>query len=200
MKYPCSPIDVKRFSTLILMLYAGLVLTMLRAQNIPHRAATGAMQDMMDNMGNQVPMYMDMAVDGVPFLAIQGGASLQFGEFARLRASFPGMTGFTLMGGIGKEMIFKRDYRDKLLWHAGIGYYWSDNPTWMASGEIVAAKTPSISDVGLMVNCELNWFFEKYRRLGAFVGFGVGLGELDRDDPKALWELSIGLTFKIFRK
>lgn len=172
----------------------------LCAQNLPHRVARETMTDLIQNIGDQVPNAMNIAVDGVPFLGIQAGASLQFGEFARLRTCFPGMTGFTLLGGIGKELIFKHDYNDRLLWHAGIGYYWSDGPTTIFSAEILAVRSPSISDVGILLNGEFNWFFEKHKRLGAFLGFGVGLGELDRNDPKALWEVSLGLSFKIFRK
>jgi len=164
-----------------------------------HRATSGAMRNGIENIGRQVDRYSHIEVDGCPFVAVQAGASICYGEFARVRANFPGMTGFTIMGGIGKEMIFDRDYKDRMAWHAGVGYYIAE-PAWVVNLDVVAAKTPSISDVGILAQAEFNYFLRPSRRIGFFAGFGVGIGELDRDDPKKLWEVSLGVTFKLFSK
>lgn len=190
----------KLYFSLFVALSALLFPSRAYSDDIFHRSASGAMQNTMEHMGNLTNRYSHIEMDGVPFLALQAGASLQYAEFVRLRANFPGMTGFTIMGGIGKELIFKRDYRDRLCWHAGIGYYFSDSPSWVSNAEIVVAKSPCVSDLALMADVEFNWFFEKHKRLGLFVGLGVGMGELDSTPAKLLWEASLGLTFKIFRK
>lgn len=184
---------------LILAVFVLSVTYVNAQQSFPHRAVTDGYTQAMTNAGNNVQKGMSQHIDGVPFLAIQAGASLQFGEFGRIRANFPGMSGFTLLGGIGKEWIFNHDYNNKTLWHAGGGYYFSDGPDFVGNLEILAVNSPSISDIGILLNGELNFFFDKPKRLGAFVGFGVGFGELDRDNPKTLWEFSIGVTYKIFR-
>jgi len=166
----------------------------------PHPAVSGAMQDTFEKMGTNVDKYKKIIVDGVPFFALQAGASICYGEFIRARANFPGMTGFTIMGGVGKELIFDRDYKDKMTWHAGIGYYITDGPSFVANLDLAAVKAPSISDVGILAQAEFNYFLPRCPRLGFFAGIGVGLGELDQDDPKKLWEFSLGVSFKLFSR
>lgn len=164
----------------------------------PHPAASGAMQDAFSKVGPNVDRYKYVQVDGVPFVALQAGASICYGEFVRARANFPGMTGFTIMGGVGKELIFDRDYKNEMTWHAGVGYYIADGPSFVANLDIAAVKAPSISDVGILAQAEFNYFLPRCPRLGFFAGFGVGLGELDSDDVKKLWEFSLGVSFKLF--
>lgn len=165
-----------------------------------HRASQGAMQDAFDNMSHNVEKYSSVVADGVPFLALQAGASLCQGEFARLRANFSGATGFTIFGGVGKELIFDRAYKDKMTWHAGLGYYVATDRTYCVNLDVMAVKAPSISDVGVMAEVECNYFLPRCPRLGFFLGLGVGLGELDSDKTKKLWEVSLGVSFKLFAR
>lgn len=169
------------------------------AQNMPHRVATRSMQDGMEKFGKNSAKFRNIQVEGCPFLALQGGASLCYGEFARLRANLGGMSGFTLLGGVGKEMIFNREFKKKMTWHAGLGYYFAESPAWVVNMELVAAKAPSIDNVGILVQGEFDYFFKPYRRFGVFAGFGAGFGDLDKDDIKTLWEVSIGISFKLFQ-
>lgn len=190
------PVSARMF-VLAVFISVGALRTL--ADDPVHRAATGAMYDGIDKIGNQIKDYSHIEVEGCPFVAVQAGASICYGELARLRVNFPGMTGFTLMGGVGKELIFDRDYKDRMAWHAGLGYYMAD-PSYVGNIELVAAKAPSISDVGILAQAEFNYFLPPYRRLGFFVGVGVGFGELDRDEPKTLWEFSLGVSFRLFSK
>lgn len=184
----------------IMLVCAAVALTALSAGADIHRASQGAMQDSFDMMGRNVDKYSHIVADGVPFVALQAGASLCQGEFARLRANFPGATGFTVFGGVGKELIFDRDYKDKMTWHAGVGYYVATDRTYCVNLDVMAVKAPSISDVGIMAEVECNYFLPRCPRLGFFLGLGVGLGELGSDNTKKLWEVSIGVSFKLFAR
>lgn len=170
------------------------------ADDLLHYNSSRAFSNTMDNVGRDVPRYMHIQRDGIPFLALCTGMSIAHGEYARLRANFPGATGFTVMGGIGKELIFNRDYKDRMSWHAGVGYYFSESNSWVVNLDIMAAKTASISDVGILADAEFNYFFNPYRRFGISLDFGFGLGELNKDDPKKIWEFGVGIIFKLFQR
>lgn len=184
----------------ILLSGAAVALSVASANADIHRASQGAMQDAFNDMSRTVDEYRHIVVDGVPFVALQAGASLCQGEFARLRANFSGATGFTIFGGVGKELIFDRDYKDKMTWHAGVGYYIATDRTYCVNLDIMAVKAPSISDIGMMAEVEMNYFLPRCPRLGFFLGLGVGLGELDSDKTKKLWEVSLGVSFKLFAR
>ncbi len=184
----------------IMLTCAVVALTAFSANADIHNATRGAMQDSFDQMSRNVDKYSHIMADGVPFIALQAGASICQGEFARLRANFPGATGFTIFGGVGKELIFNRDYKDKMTWHAGCGYYIATDRTYCVNLDIMAVKAPSISDVGVMAEVELNYFLPRCPRLGFFLGLGAGLGELSSDDTKKLWEVSLGVSFKLFAR
>lgn len=184
----------------IILVWTAAALAVLSANADIHDATRGAMQDSFDKMGRNVDKYKHMVADGVPFVALQAGASICQGEFARLRANFSGATGFTVFGGVGKELIFDRDYKDKMTWHAGVGYYVATDRTYCVNLDIMAVKAPSISDVGIMAEVEANYFLPRCPRLGFFLGLGVGLGELDSDNTKKLWEVSLGVSFKLFAR
>lgn len=143
----------------------------------------------------------------VPYLGIFGGASHAYGEFGRLKACLGGISGVELFGGVGKEYIFKSDWKDRMTWHAGIGYYFTDgvisgygeDTSNIMSLDFVAGKTPLCSDVAIMLQLEWDHWFGYSRRFGTFVALGVGLGELDAESPKVLWDVSVGVAMKIFK-
>lgn len=180
----------------ILAVFLSLVSLVASAQI--HEGAMEAYKDAFGRMSKNVDENKHVMANGVPFLALQGGASICQGEFGRLRANFPGATGFTAFGGVGKELIFNRDYKDKMTWHAGLGYYVATDRTYCANLDLMAVKAASISDVGLLAQVELNYFLPRCPRLGFFCGFGVGFGEWDRDEPKKLWEFNLGISLKLF--
>lgn len=145
---------------------------------------------------------------GVPYLGIFGGASHAYGEFARLKACIMGgISGFELFGGVGKEYIFNSDWKDRMTWHAGIGYYFTDgvisgygeDTSNILSIDLVVGRTPLCSDIALMAQFEWDHWFGYSRRFGVFGALGVGLGELDNDSPKVLWDVSLGVAIKIFK-
>lgn len=171
----------------------------LKAQNVVEQATAESMQNAVETIGQQVPMYMHIHRDGIPFLGLYAGASLVKGEHAALRLNFPGATGFTGFGGVGKDYLFNRPYKNKMTWFAGAGYYFSESDSWLVNLDIMAVKSAQISDVGILVQAEYEYFIPPYRRFGVTANFGIGFGELDRDEPKVLWEFGIGIAFKLFR-
>lgn len=170
------------------------------AQNILEEATSKSMQQGMERVGDQVHRYMHIQRDGIPFLGIYAGASLTKGEHMALRANFPGATGFTVSGGVGKDFLFNRPYKDKMTWFAGLGYYFSESDSWVVNLDLMAVKSAQISDVGIVVQAEYEYFIPPYRRFGVTADFGIGFGEFDRDKPKTLWEFGIGVAFKLFRR
>lgn len=171
----------------------------LTAQNIIENAAAQSMMNSVTTIGEQVPLYTHIHRDGIPFLGLYAGASLVKGEHAALRFNFPGATGFTCFGGVGKDYLFNRPYKDKMTWFAGAGYYFSESDSWLVNLDVMAVKSAQISDVGLLVQAEYEYFIPPYRRFGITANFGIGAGELDRDEPKVLWEFGVGIAFKLFR-
>lgn len=165
-----------------------------------HTGASNALLNSFDKMKPYVDRNSTRIADGVPFLALQCGASICQGEFGRLRANFSGATGFTIFGGIGKELIFNRDYKDKLTWHAGLGYYVAPERIGCINLDIMAIKAASISDVGVLAQVEVNYFLPRCPRLGFFCGLGLGLGELSSNDCKKLWEFNLGVSVKLFAR
>ena len=187
----------------LILLYGLLVCAISVSAQVKeslHRGTSAALMNSFDKMESNVDKYKTVMVDGVPFLALQCGASICQGEFGRLRANFPGATGFTLFGGVGKEFIFNRDYKDKLTWHAGLGYYVATDRTYCVNLDIMAVKSASISDVGILAEVEFNYFLPRCPRIGFFSGLGVGLGELRSNDYKKLWEFNLGVAFKLFAR
>lgn len=170
------------------------------AQGILEESTAKSMQHGMERIGSQVNQYMHIERDGIPFLGIYAGASLTKGENVALRANFPGATGFTMSGGIGKDFLFNRPYKDKMTWFAGLGYYFSESSSWVVNLDVMAVKSAQISDVGILLQVDYEYFIPPYRRFGVTADFGIGFGELDRDKPKTLWEFGIGIAFKLFRK
>lgn len=170
-----------------------------KAQNVIEQTTAQTMQNAVETIGQQVPLYTHIHRDGIPFLGLYAGASLVKGEHAALRLNFPGATGFTACGGIGKDYLFNRPYKKKMTWFAGAGYYFSESDSWLVNLDILAVKSAQISDVGIMVQAEYEYFIPPFRRFGVTANFGIGFGELDRDKPKILWEFGIGIAFKLFR-
>ena len=64
---------------------------------------------------------------GVPYLGLDLGASVFYGEFARLIFATGNVSGFYLYGGVGRDIIFDRKNSDRLLWHAGAGMRYSSS-------------------------------------------------------------------------
>lgn len=186
--------------TVIALIFIASHSQQLHAQNILEEATAKSMQNGMERIGGQVPQYMHIQRDGIPFLGIYAGASLTKGEHVALRCNFPGATGFTISGGIGKEFLFNRPYKNKMTWFAGLGYYFSESDSWVVNLDLMAIKSAQISDVGMLVQAEYEYFIPPYRRFGVTADFGIGFGEFDWDKPKTLWEFGIGIAFKIFRR
>ena len=146
---------------------------------------------------------------GYPYLSLNLGASRMYGEYARLKCCFGSYAGYTLFGGIGKEMIFHGENKDKLSWHAGVGYY--INPDCESEHEItlsvVYSESPAV--IGQALSCDIGYTYSlpaTNYRLGFFIGAAGGIGNLkgeernwkDGDKSTFVWDVSLGVNFKIF--
>ncbi|MDE5987508.1 MAG: hypothetical protein K2H16_09585 [Prevotella sp.] len=147
---------------------------------------------------------------GYPYLALDLGISRMYGEFARLHCCLGGDAGFQLYGGIGKDWIFNGDNKDKMSWHAGLGYYmvlgyYEDQ---QFDFGITYSETAVIA--GGAITCDLGYryFLGRARRLGFFGGMGFGVGnvkdcfkeryENEKFPGKFVWDVQVGVCVKIF--
>lgn len=182
----------------------------MMAQSVRYGVAEGAVDattDMLEKSQRIVDITSGRDVEGVPYIGVFGGMSHAYGEFGRLRFCFPGMSGFDLFGGVGKEYLFNSDWKDRMTWHVGLGYYFTDavitgnyyDSLNILSIDLVVGRTPLCEDVAIMAQFEWDHFFGEAKRFGVFGAVGFGFGELDRDEPKILWDVSLGVAVKLYQ-
>lgn len=138
-----------------------------------------------------------------PGLHAQLGMSKGFGEFARLRLA---AGGFQIYGGVGKDWLCNGENKDKLLWHAGLGGYYSlgeDRSRWgdVAFG-LTVAENAAWENLSLTFDLGFTYWFGRWRRIGAFTGAGIGWGDIKElgkkgHHTKTAWNLEIGLAFRL---
>lgn len=134
-----------------------------------------------------------------PGLHLFTGISKAYGEYARLRAAFNGVN---VYAGIGKDWLFDGINKDKLLWHAGLGGYYSfggEDPWGDILGSVTVAKTAAWENVSLMLDCDFTYWFGRWRRVGCYCGAGAGFadikdfGKQNGHGTKFAWNLEFGL-------
>ena len=138
-----------------------------------------------------------------PGLHLYTGISKAYGEYARLRAAFNGVN---VHAGVGKDWLFDGINKDKLLWHAGLGGYYSfggKDPWGDILGSVTVAKTAAWENVSLMLDCDFTYWFGRWRRVGCYCGAGAGFadikdfGKQDGHGTKFAWNLEFGLCFRL---
>lgn len=139
-------------------------------------------------------MYID--TDGVPYLGVDLGASVFYGEFARLILATGGMGGFYFYGGVGKDWIFNRRNSDKMTWHGGIGMRFSTDYDHFNTG-LVIGENPLCYNQGLLIEFVWHHYFYDLPMIGFFVGAGLGLGNFKAKRPDLIWDVQVGLAIKI---
>ena len=135
--------------------------------------------------------------NGVPYLGLDLGASVFYGEFARLIFATGNVSGFYLYGGVGRDILFDRINSDKLLWHAGAGMRYSFDRDHVSMG-VVYGENPLCYNQGVLLEFVWHRYFGNSRRIGMFAGGGVGLGDFGANEPAFVWDAQIGISVKIY--
>lgn len=206
---------MKRFFLLLLSFNTFLA----QAQSWGERIGVttiGALGDTYNETGNKVKRYMGIEAEGYPNLQLQVGASRAYGEFARLKWCIGGTTGYVLQGGIGKDLIFNMDNSGKTSWHAGMGYYISEQGCFDTTFGLNYAETPVTEGGSLNFDLYYTYFFNRGRfcrcrrqyshdrwPYGIFFGGSLGIGNLkgmDKDEKgKFIWDIQVGITIALTR-
>ncbi|MDD6869567.1 MAG: hypothetical protein PUE25_10530 [bacterium] len=200
---------MKKYKILALGLLMSASMSAM-AQDVKYatgKALTETTTEVTNNMNNLVQKTSRYHGAGIPYLGFFAGASHLNGEFVRLKTCFPGITGFNAFGGVGKEYIFNGEYSKDMTWHAGLGYYATDallsgyeeDTKNILSIDIYAAKTAYYKDPVLAAQFEWDHFFGDAKRFGVFGAVGFGFGDLDADEPDLLWDVTVGVSIKIFK-
>lgn len=134
---------------------------------------------------------------GVPYFGVELGWSHFRGEHIGLKAA---LMGFNVFGGVGKEWIFSNHSDKSLLWYAGCGYFFGDiyDGSGESSIDITVGQTPVCHDIGILGSFSLGYFFGETKRFGVKGTLGVGGGNLDKDEPKFIWEVGAGVIVKLW--
>lgn len=136
---------------------------------------------------------------GVPYLGLDLGASVFYGEFARLIFATGNVSGFYLYGGVGRDIIFDRKNSDRLLWHAGAGMRYSFDRDHVSMG-VVYGENPLCYNQGVLLEFVWHRYFGNSRRIGMFAGGGVGLGDFGANEPAFVWDAQIGISVKLWQR
>ena len=103
---------------------------------------------------------------GVPYLGLDLGASVFYGEFARLIFATGNVSGFYLYGGVGRDILFDRVNSDRLLWHAGAGMRYSFDRDHVSMG-VVYGENPLCYNQGVLLEFVWHRYFGNSRRIPA---------------------------------
>ena len=140
--------------------------------------------------------------EGYPNVQLQFGASRMYGEFAHVKACLGGESGFMLYGGIGKDWLYDGPFKDKLLWHAAIGYYYGLGKSADFTIGVSYAQTAQIKDQVMGVDATLSYYFGNTKRFGVFVGGGYNttLPWGDNMVSESTWDLNVGVAVMLWNE
>ena len=136
---------------------------------------------------------------GVPYLGLDLGASVFYGEFARLIFATGNVSGFYLYGGVGRDIMFDWMNSDRLLWHVGAGMRYSFDRDLVSMG-VVYGENPLCYNQGVLLEFVWHRYFGNSRRIGMFAGGGVGLGDFGANEPAFVWDAQIGISIKLWQR
>lgn len=158
-------------------------------------------------IGN-LPFVLGGGADGdaYPSLQVATGISYSLGENVRIR--YTGY-GFHAYGSIGKDFLFDSEYKDKVLWNAGIGSYFAFgddiNPTMDISLGLSVGQLAQWEKLSLMIDIDYTYWIGRWRRAGIFAGGSLGWGSFtevfNTDDYSTAggfaWNLEVGFILRI---
>lgn len=149
-------------------------------------------------------------IAGYPYLGLDLGLSRMYGEFARLHCCLGGDSGFRIYGGVGKDWVFDGDNKDKMSWHAGLGYYMAlgDDDNQEFDFGITASETAAMQGGAITCDFGYRYFFGRTKRFGVLGSAGFGCGnffdtmksdtDVDKEEGKFIWDVSVGICVKMF--
>lgn len=161
--------------------------------------ASNAADRFVDGWGNLMRAGQGISAEGVPFLSVDLGMSVFYGEFFRANFATPGMTGVIFYSGIGKDWIFDRKNSAKFLWHVGMGMLLNVDRSHFHLG-LVVGENPICYNQGLLIEFVYHQFFGRSKRFGFVLGTGVGLGNFKATDPDLIWDVQAGLAVKLWQR
>lgn len=144
--------------------------------------------------------------DAYPSLKLMAGVSRTYGEFVRLRYTGYGFNGYA---GIGKDWIFDGEFKNRILWHVGIGSYFAfgggGNPNMDVSIGLSAGGLAQYDKVSLMIDGDYTYWIGRWRRVGIFAGASLGWGSFSEvfntsnyeSTGKFAWNLEAGLILRL---
>lgn len=147
-------------------------------------------------------------ITGYPYLGLDLGISRMYGEFARLHCCLGGNYGLQFYGGIGKDWVFNGENKDKMLWHAGMGWYgvFGDDENHQLNLGIAFSETAVIEGGAMSFDIGYRCFLGETKRFGIFGGTGFGYGNIFNymksetpsiESLKGIWDIHIGICIKI---
>lgn len=138
-----------------------------------------------------------------PGLHANVGLSKGFGEFCRIRLA---AGGFQVYGGVGKDWLFNGENKDKFLWHAGLGTYFSLGDDYNRWGDVsfgvTVAENAAWKNLSLTCDFGFNYWIGRWKRIGVFTGAGIGWGDIkdlgkDHHHTKTAWNLELGIACRL---
>lgn len=187
----------------------------------------GSVESIGSKFNNVATTYMAYDTDGYPNIMFKFGISRLWGEYARFKACIGGLGGFVLYGGIGKKFIGSKglstyvpgyinswgyeipgytitseEFKDRITWHAGIGYYISpdeDGNSDVSLG-VSFGKSCCYEKFVMSGNLTYSWFFGDRKIFGVHGGAGIGVAFADgSDELKFAWDLEVGIAVKLWQ-
>lgn len=145
--------------------------------------------------------------EAYPGLSLVAGMSRGYGEFARLRLCH---SGCQLYAGIGKDWLMDGENKDRLLWHAGIGFYFGlggdyDDPSMDVAAGLTFAENAMYKKSSLTADLSYTYWIGPWKRVGFTAGFSLGCGDFlelfntdDVDaDPRFAWGFELGIVLRL---
>jgi len=154
------------------------------------------------NWGKVARTMSDIPIDGYPNVQLQAGISKMYGEFARIKYCGGGAGGGMIYGSVGKDVLFASEYKDRLLWDIGFGYYFTLSKNSDFSIGVSYGQTSQIRKQMMAVDATLSYYFGYSTRFGVFIGAGGGSTMPGGDDMNSemAWDVNVGVAIKIWNK
>lgn len=139
-------------------------------------------------------------MDGVPFLSLDLGLSVFYGEYIRMNFATSGMAGLIIYGGIGKDWIFTNHINyEKMTWHVGLGTRLTLDANHFHLG-VVFGENPLCYNYGLLCEFVYHRFFGYSQRFGFVLGAGIGIGNIKKNSPDFVWDVQVGFAVKLWQR
>lgn len=155
--------------------------------------------NMFSGLSDVISSGMFVDVDGYPCVAVGLGMSKFTGEFAKVKWSIGGMTGFVVQGSVGKEFIFNSYNKKKIAWNAGFGVRMGTG-NFDGSLNVLFGETPLCLNYGMLIDLEAEYYFGRKKLFGVFGSVGYVMGNFKRKKPEFFFDFSVGVAIKLWQR